>query len=420
VSQRRPRATLVVHNAGELLTCRADAPDLIGRVAGGAVAVAGERIVAAGAEAEVLAAVETDGARMLDAGGRVVLPGFVDSHTHLLFGGSRVDEYAAKLTGADLAPLREAGLPVGIVGTVRETRALSEEELATQALPRLREMLLAGTTTVESKSGYGLTTESELRMLRANRLLAERQPIDVVSTFLGAHAFPPGQDHDDYVETIIAEMIPRVAEEGLATFCDVYCDEGYFTPEQSRRILEAGLAAGMRPKIHLDQYSHTGAAGLTADLGCVSADHMNFTTPAEIAALAAAGVVGVPTPALDFAVAHPRPVDVRALLAGGMTVAIATDCCPGCWLTSMPFVIVLACRLHGLSVAEAIRAATLGGAAALTMADEVGSLAPGMLADLLILDVDRHEDLAYRLGRNPVATVVKRGRVVVEAGNAVA
>ena len=413
---QRIRADLIVENAGELLTCAAGADDFVGRIPRGAVAVAGGRILAVGSAAEVSAAVDRCSARVIDAAGRVVLPGFVDCHTHLVFGGSRVEEYATRLTGGDLADLTRRGIPVGIVGTVEQTRHLEVDSMVAAALPRLAEMLRAGTTTVESKSGYGLTVASELRMLQANRLLGDRQPVDVVSTFLGAHAFPPDSSPERYVDLVVAEMIPRVAEAGLAAFCDVYCDDGYFTVEQSRRILEAGVAAGLRPKIHLDQYAHTGAALLAADLRCASADHLNFTGPGEIRRLADAGVVGVAMPGLDFAVAHPRPVDVRALIDGGMTVALATDLCPGCWLPSMQFVINLACRLHRLSVAEAVRAATLGAALALGVADEVGSLEPGKLADLLILDVERHEDLAYRLGRNAVETVVKRGQVVVERG----
>ena len=412
----RARADLIVEHAGELLTCRAGAADGVGLVPGGAVAVAGERIVAVGTAGEVAGRVDRAGARVIDAAGRVVLPGFVDCHTHLVFGGSRVDEYAARVAGDDVAALRRAGVLVGIEGTVGQTRDLSVDALVEEALPRLAEMLAAGTTTVESKSGYGLTTESELRLLEANRRLDQFQPVDVVSTFLGAHAFPPGVPPERYVDEVVGEMIPRVAEAGLAEFCDVYCDDGFFTVEQAGRVLEAGIGHGLRPKIHLDQYAHTGAARRTAELRCVSADHLNFTEPDEIRLLAAAGAVAVAMPGLDFAVAHPRPVDIRSLVDGGMTVALATDMCPGCWLTSMQLVIALACRLHRLPVASAIRAATLGGALALGLGDEVGSLEPGKRADLLVLDVERHEDLAYRLGRNAVQTVVKGGTVVVERG----
>ncbi|MBX6341298.1 MAG: imidazolonepropionase, partial [Thermomicrobiaceae bacterium] len=376
--------------------------------------VRGERIVAVGPASEVAASVDRGAVRVIDAAGKVVLPGFVDCHTHLVFGGSRVDEYVARAAGEDLAPLERAGLPVGITGTVRETRDLGVDALVELALPRLAAMLRAGTTTVESKSGYGLTTDAELRMLAANRRLAELQPVEVVSTFLGAHAVPPGVPRERYVGTVVEDMIPRVADEGLAEFCDVYCDEGYFTVDDTRRILEAGLARGLRPKLHLDQYSHTGAARLAAELGCVSVDHLNYTPPEEQRLLAAAGVVAVVMPGIDFAVAHPRPIDARALLAQELTLALATDFCPGCWLPSMQLVIALACRLQGMPVAEAVRAATLGAAQALGRGDAIGSLEPGKQADLLILDLPRYEDLAYRIGENAVETVVKRGRVVLE------
>lgn len=410
----RPVADLVIENASELLTCALGAGDLVGRIPGGTVAVAGERILAVGTAGHVAEAVDRTRARVVDAAGRVVLPGFVDCHTHLVFGGSRVDEYAVRLTGGDPAGLAEQGLPVGIVGTVAQTRDLGVDELVQACLPRLDEMLRMGTTTAESKSGYGLTIASEPRMLEVNHRLDELQPVDVVSTFLGAHAFPSGMEAGRYVDVVIDEMIPRVAEARLANFCDVYCDDGFFTVEQSHRILEAGIAHGLRPKIHLDQYTYTGAARVAADLRCVSADHLNFTRVTERRLLAGAGVVGVAIPGLDFAVAHPRPVDIRALIDAGMTVALATDLCPGCWLTSMQFVITLACRLHRLSVAEAVRASTLGAAEAIGLADEIGSLEPGKLADIVILDIDRYEDLAYRLGRNAVETVIKRGKVVAE------
>ncbi|MGA7669677.1 MAG: imidazolonepropionase, partial [Nitrolancea sp.] len=344
----------------------------------------------------------------------VVMPGFVDCHTHLIFGGSRVEEYAAKVAGRDVAELAKAGVPVGITGTMAATRALSAEQLVEQALPRMAEMLRMGTTTAESKSGYGLSVESELRMLQANRALAHRQPIDIASTFLGAHALPPDQPREHYVRSIVEEMIPRVADEGLAEFCDAFCEEGYFTLDETREVLEAGLAHGLKPKLHLDQYHYSGAARLAAELKCVSVDHLNFTPPDEVRALAEAGVVGVIMAAIDFAVAHPRPVVARDLLAQGLTIGIGTDLCPGCWLTSMQFVIAFACRLQGMPVEEAIRAATLGAAQSIARQDEIGSLQPGKLADVIILDVARYEDLAYRLGRNAVETVIKRGEVVVE------
>lgn len=408
--------TLLIEHASELLTIAPGSPDRIGKIVDGSVLIAGERIVAAGPAEEVAATVDRSSVRTISARGKIVLPGFVDCHTHLIFGGSRVDEYAARVAGRDLGTLKDAGVPVGITGTMQATRALSVEQLVEQALPRLTEMLTMGTTTAESKSGYGLSTGSELRMLRANRQLARMQPVELASTFLGAHALPPDQPRERYIDAIIEEMLPQVAEEQLAEFCDAFCEEGYFTLDETRRVLEAGVAHGVRPKLHLDQYRYSGAAVLAAELKCVSVDHLNFTPPEEVKKLAEAGVVGVIMAAIDFAVAHPRPIAARPLLDEGLTLGIATDLCPGCWLTSMQFVIVLACRLQGLPVEEAIRAATLGGAQAIGRQDRIGSLERGKQADVLILDIARYEDLAYRLGRNAVETVIKRGEVVVERG----
>lgn len=410
----RVAADLVITNASELLTCAAEAGDRLGRIEGGSVAIMGERIVAVGNHASVATAVDASSARVIDAGGKVVMPGFVDSHTHVVFGGSRVEEYAVKAAGGDVAALKARGVPVGIVGTMAQTRDLSLDELVAQSAARLQEMLAAGTTTVESKSGYGLDTAAELKLLQANRRLAEISPMDVVSTFMGAHAVPGGMDRADYVQLVITEMLPAVADSGLAEFCDVFCEEGYFTLSESGEILEAALALGMQPKLHLDQYSHSGAAVLAADLPCVSVDHLNFSTGDDIERMAGAGVAGVVMPGIDFATAHPRLVDCRLLLDRGMTVALATDICPGGWLPSMQLVIALACRLHHLPVAEAIRAATLGAAQAVGRAGEIGSLEVGKLADVLLLDISRHEDLAYRIGRNAVETVIKRGEIVAE------
>jgi imidazolonepropionase len=349
------------------------------------------------------------GRRVVDAAGGIVMPGFVDAHTHVVFGGSRVAEYAARVAGLEPPD----GAPVGIVGTMAQTRACDADELTRQAAVRVAEMLDHGTTTLESKSGYGLAPEPELKLLQANRMLARRQPVDVVSTYLGAHAFPPGVDRATYVDQVI-DLVPQVVEENLAEFCDVYCDEGYFDLAQSERILRAGLDGGLRPMIHLDAYSHTGAAALAVELGAVSVDHLNLTTDRELVSLGNAGVVGVYMPCLDYAVAHPRPLDPRRLVDAGMEIALATDICPGCWTTSMQLAVQMACRSGGLSVPQALRAATYGAARSLGRADRVGSLEPGKQADVLVLDVPRHEDVAYRLGRNAVTTVIRRGVVVKE------
>lgn len=396
---------LVITNA-TLVTCQGEAPGDIGLIPGGTVAITNGLIVSVGPGAT--------GARTIDVGGRVVMPGLVDAHTHVVWGGTRLDEYSARVSGLPLEPLRERGLPVGISGTVQETRALSIDGLVEQALPRIQEMLAFGTTTAESKSGYALSVEGELRMLQANQRLAELLPVEIVSTLMGAHALPDDRPRQQYLAEIIEEMIPAAAEGKLATFCDAFCESGYFTLAETEAVLEAGIAHGLAPKIHLDQYEHSGAAGMTARLGCVSADHLNYTNPDELALLAEAGVVAVPLPGLDLAVAHPQPVDIRGLYNAGMTVALATDICPGCWMPSMQLVIALACRLYGLSPAEAVRAATLGAAAAVGRQDDLGSLEVGKQADILILDTDRYENLAYRFGHNSVDVVIKRGQLVVE------
>jgi imidazolonepropionase len=389
---------VLIRGAAELLTCAAGAPDMIGRVPGGSVLIAGDTIVAAGALGEARA--DT----VIEAGGQVVMPGFVDCHTHVVFGGSRVDEYVARCAGLEPSP----GAPQGITGTMAATRALDARALADASAGRLREMLAHGTTTAESKSGYGLARDAELAMLEANRLMEDEVGIDVVSTYLSAHALPPGVGRDAYVDEVI-ETIPEVADRGLASFCDVYCDDGYFTVAESRRILEAGLAHRLRPKVHLDAYSHTGAALLAAELGAITVDHLNHTTARELDVLAAAGVIGVVMPLLDFAVQNPTPAHARTLLAAGLRIALATDICPGCYTASMQVVIQHGCRTGGLSVAQAIRACTIDAAAAVGRADRVGSLEPGKQADVLVLDTDRHEDIAYRIGHNAVDRVIRRG-----------
>lgn len=408
----RPRASLLVSGAAQVLTCAAQAPDLVGRIDAGVVAIGAGRILAAGSAVEVEAVVDTSSARVLDAAGGIVVPGFVDSHTHLVFAGSRVAEYAGRVAGESTASLAARGVTVGIAGTARLLRETSSTELVAQARERLRHMLACATTTVEAKSGYGLSTAQELRMLEVNAALSRAQPVSIVSTLLGAHEFPDDRPREAYIRDIIEEMIPEVARRGLARFNDVYCDDGYYTVEESRRILQAGLDHGLRAKIHTDAYSRIGGSPLAAELGATSADHLNCATDADMARLREAGVVGVVMPALDFAVAHPRPAPAHRLLALGVEVALATDMCPGCWLESMPFVIQLACRQYGFSPAQALRAATLGGARALAMDDRIGSLEPGKQADLAIFALPSFEDLAYRLGRGHARTVIKDGAVV--------
>jgi len=410
-----PRPTAIVDNAAQVLTCAADAIDGIGLSPGASVAIAGSQIAAVGSHAALAAEFDLAGVRRLNARGGIVLPGFVDCHTHLVFHGSRVEEYSQRVRGATNAELAARGVSTGIPATVAMLQTASAEELVESATARLDEMLACGTTTVESKSGYGLSTAAELRMLEVNRALDAAHPIDIVSTFLGAHAFPSDCSRAAYLDLLTEEMIPAVAARQLAEFNDVYCDEGYYTVAESRRVLEAGAAHGLKVKIHTDAYSHIGGSALAAEFGAVSADHLNYTQPAEYAALRAAGVVGVVMPGLDFAVRHVRPVAARAMLDAGLTLALATDLCPACWLESMPLVIQLACRLYTFGVDEAIRAATIGAAQALGRAGTIGSLEPGKQADMAIFPLSRYEDLAYRLGRGRASLVIKKGRVVFDA-----
>jgi imidazolonepropionase len=404
---------LLLTHLRQAITCVSSASDPIGRMDNAAILIEGERIVAIGPEAELRAQYAHREPRLVDCGGHIAAPGFVDAHTHLVFGGSRVQEYTARLTRT-AAEVKAMGIPTGILATVAMTRAASVEELTTAAADRLRRMLAHGTTTVESKSGYGLTLADELKMLEVNRRLRQQQPVDIVSTFLGAHDFPPEMPRERYVDLVIHEMLPRVAERELAEFCDVYCDEGYYTVEQTRRILEAGRAHRLKLKAHVDQYAALGGAELCAELGVVSADHLNYTERPTMRRLAQAGVVGVLMPLIDFAVQHPQPFDARAMLAEGMTIALATDLCPGGWVESMFLVMQFACRQQSLSPEEALLAATVGGARACALPDR-GTLAPGQLADIQLWDTPTFEDVIYRIGYNPVTTVIKRGQVVHHA-----
>ena len=410
----RPVAELLVTGASEVLTCASPAgrtPGASDRVPGGSVAIGGATVLAVGTEANVRVACDCSEALVVDADGGAIAPGFVDAHTHLVFGGSRVLEYAAGLTHSR-EQVEELGIQTGIMATVAMTRAEDADRLFAAATSRLDEMLACGTTTAESKSGYGLDVSSELKLLQVNRRLDAAHDIDIVSTFMGAHDFPRDMPREAYVDLVIDEMIPRVAEEGLAEFCDVFCEEGYYTVEQSRRILECGMAEGLAPKIHADQYSDLGGADLAAELAVVSADHLNFTGVAGLKRMAGAEVVAVLMPLIDFAVSHPRPIRAREWVDAGLELALGTDLCPGGYSVSMPLAIQFACRWNGLSPEEALHAATIGSARACGLADR-GSIVVGARADLQVWDVPSLEDMVYRIGHNPVRVVIKNGKAVV-------
>ncbi len=340
----------------------------------------------------------TDDMPELDATGRAVIPGFVDAHTHLVFAGDRADEFASRLAGK---PYRAGG----IMSTVAATRAASKEELTAGVVERAAKCIHGGTTTIEVKSGYGLDTASELRSLEA---VAEASAIiaaDLVPTFLGAHLDPePG-----YVDLVVNEMLPACAP--LAESCDAFCDVGALSVEQARRVLEAGKVHGLVPRIHAEELSHTGGATLAAEVGCASADHLVHVTADDAKALAAAGVVAVLLPATSFCL-RSSYAPARMLLDAGVQVALATDCNPGTsYTTSMAFVIAVACSEYGMSADEAVLAATWGGARALRRED-IGHLAVGARADLVVIDGEHWVDLAYHPGMDVVAHVAKDGTVV--------
>ncbi len=377
----------------------------------GAIACAGDTILAAGPTGEVRAAAppgrET---RVIDGRGRSLVPGFVDGHTHVVFAGDRRDELRRRLAGATYAEIAAAG--GGILSTVRATRAASEAALAAATRRRLADMLAAGTTTCEAKSGYGLETAAELRMLRVIARLNAEQPVELAATFMGAHEVPPEYRgrQADYVRLIVDEMIPRAAP--LAEWCDVFCDRGFFTPEESIAILDAGARAGMKPRIHADELAPSGGAVVAGRVGARSADHLVHVPPEGIAALATGGVVATLLPCAAFYLKLGRFAPARELIGAGIPVALATDVNPGGGFSpSMPFAMTLACFGMGLTFEEALAAATINGAASLDRQDRVGSLEAGKQFDAVLIDGPAVGLL--RVNAPPIAAVIKRGEIVV-------
>jgi imidazolonepropionase len=413
-SETKIKADLLIENCSQVITCRKDAKDLVGVIENGYIAIAGERIAAVGTREEVLNVIDAGKAEKIDGRGKVAAPGFVDSHTHLIFGGSRVKEYAAKMLTDDPEKLKQMGIKTGIMATVEMTRNSSEDVLYNAASDRIKRMLHSGTTTVESKSGYGLSTASEMKILDINKMLNENLTVDVVSTFLGAHGWPEDIPKERYIDMLLKEMIPWVAEERLAKFCDIWCDDGHFTARESEKILKAARDFGIEPKIHTDAYSYIGGSDLAAEMKMASADHLNYTPRNVLRKLADQGVPGVLLPAIDFAVKHPKPFEARPMIEENLTIALATNCCPGCYVESMQFVMALACRDHRMSANEALRAATLGGAIALGLEEDRGSLEVNKLADIQIWDASQFEEVIYHIGGNIVEKVIKNGKVVVD------
>jgi len=354
---------------------------------------------------------EVAGARRVDANGLSVVPGFVDPHTHAAFAGDRREELRKRLAGATYADIAASG--GGIVSTVAATRAATEDALVDETRVRLDEMLACGTTTVEIKSGYGLSIESELKILRAIKRLEREHPVDTVSTFLGAHEVPLEfrRRRDDYVELIVREMIPAVAEAGLAEWCDVFCETGVFTPDESVLILEAGHASGLRARIHADELSASGGAHVAARVRARSADHLICAPPEGIAAMSAAGVMATLLPIAAFYLKLGRFAPARDLIAAGVPVALATDVNPGGGFSpSMPFAMTLACFGMNMTFEETLVAATINAAWSVDRSDRVGSLEPGKQMDAVLVKGDAIN--LIRVGAPAIAGVIKRGTCV--------
>lgn len=393
----------------ELVPCTSAAPDSI--IRDGAVAVEDGRIAAVGTEAEL-------GRRFPDAervscDRGVLTPGLVDSHTHAVFGRWRADEYALRARGVPYMEIARQG--GGINASVRDLRERSEEELVALTRERLRHVLALGTTTVEVKSGYGLTTADELKMLRVVRTLDAEGPLDLVPTFLGGHEVPPEYRGraDAYVELVAEEMIPAIAAEGLARFCDVFMEPGVFDAAQTRRMLEAGLAHGLVPKLHADELEASGGAELAVELGAASADHLGAVSDAGIAALAGSDTVATLLPGTLFFLGRTRYAPARRLLDAGATVALASDFNPGSSASpSLPLILTIACSQMGMDPLEALVAATRNGARALRLQDGRGTLVPGAPADLVVWDAADHREIPYRYGIRLARRVWKGGREV--------
>jgi imidazolonepropionase len=420
-------ADLAVRRIGLLATLAGPAPRAgaamreLGVRRDAAVAADGGRIAWVGPEADFAAAVGLrEGAEEVDAGGAAVVPGLVDAHTHLAFAGDRDDEIRRRLAGASYREIAAAG--GGIVRTVAATRDASVEELAELVAARLDEMLLCGTTSAEVKSGYGLETGAEIRSLEAIQLAAAGHPVRVVPTFLGAHEVPPEHrgDRARYLDMLVLEMIPTVATRGLAAFADVFCEQGVFSVEESRRILLAARERGLKLRIHADELAATGGAELAGELGARSADHLVHVSASGMRALAACGCVATLLPAAAFYLRLGRFAPARELIAAGAPVALASDVNPGGGLSpSLPFAMALACFGMGLSLEEALSAVTVNAACSLDLQHEIGSIEVGKRADLVLLRSARLLDLV-RVGVPAIRAVVKDGRVVVREGRMVA
>ena len=416
---------LIIKNASELVTCsgfkakKGREMSELGIIPNGAVVIEQGKISRAGGTAEVMAELKSSGKDLsqfgtIDASGKAVLPGFVDSHTHLVFGGDRAEEYSWRLKGDSYMDILQRG--GGILSTVRATRTASREGLTEAGLKRLDSMLAFGVTTVEGKSGYGLDRETEIKQLEVMAVLNRRHPLQVVPTFMGAHAVLPENKgrEDDYVEFMLQEVVPEVAARGLAEFCDVFCEKNVFSVEQSRRLLTKAKESGLKPRLHADEIVRLGGAELAAEIGAVSADHLLHASDEGLRAMAAAGVVATLLPTTAFSLREPYARG-RFMIDAGGAVALATDFNPGsCFSESIPLVAALAALYMSLTPEEIVTALTINAAAALDRAALIGSLDPGKQGDVVILENPSYRFIPYHLGVSTVEKVIKKGVLVFD------
>jgi len=414
-------ADLIIENATQILTLKAGkgaakAEERLAIVTEGSIVMAEGRIIWVGPRHQISQQVDLSlNPRRIEASGKIVLPGFIDAHTHLVFAGTREKEFELRLQGATYQEIAAKG--GGIKSTVQKTRQAGKEELFQVGKRHLDQMLSLGTTTVEAKSGYGLSTKDEIKMLEVLRDLDRAHPVDVVPTFMGAHEIPPeyAGKKDDYVRLVREEMIPAVAQNKLAVFCDVFCEQGGFSPEESRQILQAGQRFGLQAKIHADELTSLGGAELAAELGAVSADHLLFASNGGMERMAEKGVVATLLPGTAFFLFLGRYAAARKMIEKGVTVALASDFNPGsCMTQSLPLITTIACTQMRMTPAEAILGITLHAAMALKKEKDVGSLEAGKQADLVILDIPDYRHLSYHFGVNHVWKVIKKGTVVWE------
>jgi imidazolonepropionase len=409
--------TFAIVGIGELVTMQGPAPRMGGAmedlriVRDGAILVEQGRIVYAGAESGI-GGVRPEAAEVFDAGGRVVTPGLVDAHTHAVFASGRSNEFEMRVRGATYQQIAEAG--GGIRSSVRQVREAGEEALLEQARRHARWMLASGTTTAEVKSGYGLDLENELKMLRVVRRLGEEGGLRAVPTFLGAHAVPEGRQREEYLDEVVEVMLPRVAGQGLARYCDAFVERGYFGPDDARRLFLKARQLGLGVRIHVDQLTDGGGAALAAELGADTADHLEQTGSEGIEHLRRAGVTPVLLPGSVYALGLRRYPDARAMIEAGLPVVLATDFNPGSSPTpSLPMAMSLACTQMRMTPGEAISACTVNAAHSLGLADRIGSIEAGKEADLVLWDLDDHREIPYFFGISAAAQVWRGGIRVV-------